>query len=122
MDCYNYKNGHDVVTNHLRSDQEGRCLVKREHTVNYCRVAKQGDCALPPVYLYGRSFVSTNGEVKEVTKLLTDRAIYRPGQDLYLKGIVYQQYPDSAHVVVGKQMEVMLLDVNRKGSPTEGLQ
>ena len=114
VDCYNYKNGHDVVTNHLRSDQEGRCLVKREHNVNYCRVAKQGDCALPPVYLYGRSFVSTNGEVKEVTKLLTDRAIYRPGQVLYLKGIVYQQYPDSAHVVVGKQMEVMLLDVNRK--------
>ena len=114
VECFNYKDGGDTITARLLSDREGRCLVKREVTVNYCRVAKEGDCALPPVYLYGRRFASPKAEVKEVTRLLTDRSIYRQGQDVYLKGIVYQHYPDSAHVVIGKEMEVMLLDANRK--------
>ena len=31
-----------------------------------------------------------------VVTLLTDRSVYRPGQTVYVKGIAYEQYPDSA--------------------------
>ncbi len=44
--------------------------------------------------------------------LFTDRAIYRPGQTLYFKGIVTENTDSRAQVMPGKAVSVRLLDVN----------
>lgn len=45
-------------------------------------------------------------------KLMTDRSIYRPGQTVYLKGIVYNQKGDSIKVCPDKTLSVLLRDAN----------
>ena len=46
--------------------------------------------------------------------LLIDRAIYRPGQTVYVKGIAYEQTTDATRVLEGADYELLLLDANRK--------
>ncbi|WP_392469665.1 MG2 domain-containing protein [Sphingobacterium cellulitidis] len=46
------------------------------------------------------------------TKILTDRSIYRPGQKVYFKGIVYNNNSLSGKVIEGKKLEVFLQDAN----------
>lgn len=46
--------------------------------------------------------------------MFTDRAIYRPGQTIYFKGILINHLKDGPALVSGKRTEVRLLDVNRK--------
>jgi len=46
------------------------------------------------------------------TFLFTDRAIYRPGQTVYFKGILTQQLRGQASLLTGQPVSVRLLDVN----------
>lgn len=46
------------------------------------------------------------------TFLFTDRAIYRPGQTIYFKGIITQQLRGQASLLTGQPVSVRLLDVN----------
>jgi uncharacterized protein YfaS (alpha-2-macroglobulin family) len=46
------------------------------------------------------------------TYLFTDRAIYRPGQTVYFKGILTQQLRGQASLLTGQPVSVRLLDVN----------
>ncbi len=46
------------------------------------------------------------------TYLFTDRAIYRPGQTVYFKGILTQQLRGQASLLTGQSVSVRLLDVN----------
>lgn len=51
--------------------------------------------------------------VEEIrTFLFTDRAIYRPGQDLYYKGIVVNQQQKAAAVKANHRTEIRFYDVN----------
>ncbi len=65
------------------------------------------------VYL-NRYYERGESRPEEHITLLTDRALYRPGQTVYVKGIAYEQEADKAHVLAGKSYQVRLLDVNRK--------
>ena len=46
------------------------------------------------------------------TFLFTDRAIYRPGQTVYFKGIFTQKLGEKASLLTGQPVSVRLLDVN----------
>ena len=65
------------------------------------------------VYL-NRYYERGESRPEEHITLLTDRALYRPGQTVYVKGIAYEQEAEKAHVLAGKSYQVRLLDVNRK--------
>ncbi|MDR1672006.1 MAG: hypothetical protein LBS09_00840 [Bacteroidales bacterium] len=54
--------------------------------------------------------------VKDTEKLmlLTDRAIYRPGQTLYFKGLLYKGNDDKQQTVSGASVQVWLTDANGK--------
>ncbi|TGE10199.1 alpha-2-macroglobulin family protein [Hymenobacter fodinae] len=52
--------------------------------------------------------------IKTGTFLYTDRAIYRPGQTVYFKGIVTEKKDGKAVLQAGKPVSIRLLDVNRK--------
>jgi MG2 domain len=45
-------------------------------------------------------------------KLFTDRAIYRPGQPIYVKGLLFAGKENSFSVVAGQSVEVRLQDAN----------
>ncbi|MBN1340576.1 MAG: hypothetical protein JXA03_14705 [Bacteroidales bacterium] len=52
---------------------------------------------------------------KEVkTWFFTDRAIYRPGQTVYFKGIVLEKYGESHEIKSGYASEVLFTDVNNR--------
>jgi uncharacterized protein YfaS (alpha-2-macroglobulin family) len=66
--------------------------------------------------LPGDNFYTTyhrTADSKPVVQFFTDRSIYRPGQTVYFKGVLYQRdlkYQPS--IVAGKNLEVQFYDVN----------
>lgn len=68
------------------------------------------------VYISGSTWIYNRGvpETKEVirTYLFTDRAIYRPGQEVFFKGIVTTQLNERAEVKAGYGTTIRLFDVN----------
>ena len=54
-----------------------------------------------------------SGEQKKIS-LFTDRALYRPGQIVYVAGWVYGQQGDSTYVLPATESEVILRDANRQ--------
>ncbi|MFH1159470.1 MAG: alpha-2-macroglobulin family protein [bacterium] len=63
-----------------------------------------------PLYIYS---VSKNPvRPVEQTRFFTDRAIYRPGQTIYFKGIILERAGDSTSLKPNKTTRVTLVDVN----------
>lgn len=64
----------------------------------------------------GGSFYSRNYPIKETkriqTLLFSDRAIYRPGQTVYFKGIVVERGRKTNEILPNRTSEVRLLNVN----------
>ena len=61
-------------------------------------------------YNRGQNFEEEELEVK--TFLYLDRAIYRPGQTVYYKGIAVSKKGDVSNVVAGEQFEITVEDAN----------
>lgn len=79
-------------------------------------VARKGDdraMLKQSVYLRNKP---NRQEVETETRvtLLTDRGIYRPGQTVFVKGIVYSKKGEDVNVVQGKNYHLTLHDVNGK--------
>lgn len=109
----------EVVT-----DEQGKALVTLEkYDYNTCYTLSKGtDTALPStgVYLSRSSQPSTDNRYE--LSFLTDRSIYRPGQTVYLKGVVYDKGKNSAQVVEGEWVSLELLDANLKQIATRRVQ
>jgi 5-hydroxyisourate hydrolase-like protein (transthyretin family) len=92
---------------------------------------KDGYFETPPADDYGTCFVemSYNGDFISTdhfyaykyyksyqnphkTYFFTDRAIYRPGQIVYFKGIMLEQHGDTNNILVGQKSTVTLYDAN----------
>ncbi|WP_134089978.1 alpha-2-macroglobulin [Olivibacter sp. XZL3] len=59
-------------------------------------------------------YVDTTERPQTNIQFFTDRAIYRPGQTVYFKGIVYEEKPDGARrALSGYQTTVRLFDANQ---------
>jgi hypothetical protein len=64
---------------------------------------------------YLGTYNNANGDSKEEhIILLTDRAIYRPGQTVYIKGIAVTMGLDSAHVLANRSYEMVARDANQQ--------
>ena len=109
----------EVVT-----DEQGKALVSLEtYDYNTCYTLSKGtDTALPStgVYLSRSSRPLTDNRYE--LSLLTDRSIYRPGQTVCLKGVVYNKGKNSAQVVEGEWVNLELLDANLKQIATRRVQ
>ena len=86
-------------------------LGKSSH-VNLSLTIHDGDDLLitQPLYLYPVS--DRQAGTVEQTRFFTDRAIFRPGQTIYFKGIVLERSGDSTWLKVGKKTLVSFADVN----------
>ena len=109
----------EVVT-----DEQGKALVTLEkYDYNTCYTLSKGtDTALPSTGVYLSRLSRTSTDNRYELSLLTDRSIYRPGQTVYLKGVVYNKGKNSAQVVEGEWVSLELLDANLKQIATRRVQ
>jgi len=106
-----YKEYDKVITN-----DDGRKVFKSTNNSYTSYVARKGDDrAMLKQNIYLRNKPNEHEvETETHVTLLTDRAIYRPGQTVYVKGIVYLQKGEETQVIEGKPYRLILMDVNGK--------
>lgn len=101
----------------MKSGANGRVEMDWNTKYEYIAVAKGTDNGSMMQWLRrgGYSFSDRRSAAKnERIALLTDRSLYRPGQTVYLKGVVYTQLSDTADVVAGEEYTVTLYDANNR--------
>ena len=110
---YNEKKQEKVLD--VTTDARGAAIVSWVNGIRSYVARKGTDTSMLPQSIYrGRSGERNEVRPEEHVTLLTDRALYRPGQTIYVKGIAYEQAADTAHVLEGKNYQLRLYDVNRK--------
>ncbi|MDR2651455.1 MAG: carboxypeptidase-like regulatory domain-containing protein [Prevotellaceae bacterium] len=102
--------------NELTSDSQG--IIRDDVSANYDDIITVADKR--NLLLVKNSAISLNRysafnfQYREITKFFLDRAIYRPGQTVYFKGISLD-YKDNQHTIaVNRKETVILKDVNRQ--------
>ena len=70
------------------------------------------DTLITDEYFYIRHYSAYKPEAKPKTFFFTDRAIYRPGQTVYFKGIVVDTDGKTSQLITEYQTNVVLNDVN----------
>ncbi|RZK61019.1 MAG: hypothetical protein EOO59_06085, partial [Hymenobacter sp.] len=68
--------------------------------------------------LAGGYYQPVDNQPQRRTFLFTDRAIYRPGQTVYFKGILAQSQAATKELLTGQPVSVRLLDVNGQTAQT----
>ncbi len=110
---YDEKDRKELLT--VTTAADGKALVEWNKSIRSYVARKGEDVAMLPQNIYSNQYYErTESRPEEHVTLLTDRALYRPGQTIYVKGIAYEQAADTAHVVAGKSYQIRLQDVNGK--------
>lgn len=115
---YNYKtrNNDKVKMMTLTTDKNGFASYENSNVQNYSSIFsifKYGKETLDPnfyQYVYNNSYSEPQKSINST--LFTDRSIYRPGQTVYFKGIVFESLIEKHNVVPNFKTTVVLNDVN----------
>ncbi len=98
-----------------RSDSEGAYELKVRRYRSIVVIVGEGDerTVAGTLYVSGHGYSASN---RLLVQIFTDRAVYRPGQDVKFKIIAMRAYdPERRYEVIGdEKVEVILRDVNRK--------
>ena len=95
----------------------GRAVVPKLAERMLWMNARQGDNDFMEVaYRSGSNTLSAPSEHAETyrTELFTDRALYRPGQTIYVSGVAYRQNGDTTKVRSGWKFTLALRDANNR--------
>ena len=103
----------------VKTDKDGIAVFPHKRDMMAYLVARPGDSQtmLTTVYPNGRREISQTKRPE--LALFTDRGLYRPGQNLYFKGIAYTNATDKPHVIEGGTFKVTLRDANWKEVATK---
>jgi len=115
---YNYANRHWETSkiNDLISDNDGFVIIPaveagaRNNNL-YCRLTKGDDVLLTTSFYQYPVSQLPEKSVKQTT-FFTDRAIYRPGQTIYFKGIVLEKKGEHVKLLTRESTRVNFTDVN----------
>ena len=109
---YNKRNYVKTTILDLTTGNDGTVKVANEiNDLFHINLFKDDDKLLSDLYF--RNYHDDNKEkLIERTNLFTDRAIYRPGQTVYFKGIILNQNSSLKELVVGKETKVVFKDSN----------
>lgn len=118
VECYTTVYNYDKhisekkVLHTTKSDAEGKAIVKLSDVKDGFKINLFGnnDALLTEENQYLRT--SSPALPRLRTSLFTDRAIYRPGQTVYFKGITVREQGDDECVVVDREENVRFLDAN----------
>lgn len=113
VELYRESKGDILKATGLTTDSLGRALFKKvDNDVAYYTLQEGTDFG-NGIQRISRilDFVDKDKE-QTIIKLLTDRGLYRPGQTVFVKGVIYKCLPDTAHVVVNAENTLSLYDAN----------
>ncbi len=98
----------------LTTNKKGEVLYKYDNTRRgRTRVYTATDKACPEMNIYGRFYYEENTRQLTQVSVFTDRAIYRPGQQVQAAAIIYQAKNGFEHEVVAeKKIKACLRDAN----------
>lgn len=113
---YNYVTSSYVLNKEKQafSDADGFVFYKpgRDSYSNYqIEIRKDNDIVVPQDYFYAYNYF-TKREFRESVNLFTDRAIYRPGQTIHLKGIAVNTDGQTSNLLTRYATTVELRDPN----------
>ncbi|MTK52029.1 alpha-2-macroglobulin family protein [Paludibacter sp.] len=110
-------------TGTFMSDSNGHCeFASPERYGTFIQLANANDKYFPVNSVSSYFYAGEQPENKEPRiSLFTDRAIYRPGQTIYFKGIVWLATRDSSQVIPGKNYSIALRDANRQEVSTQAV-
>lgn len=114
---YIRRDGKYEVKNIYQTDVNGTVEIARDKDKFVCySVRTSGNDFMKPVSVYSGGFYNDNdnNDITKHTKIFTDRSIYRPGQKVFVSGVVYVQDGDSISVSNDSEVNVSLLYANRK--------
>ena len=102
-----------LVGDSQQTDADGIAIFRNSHNDggNKLRVTHGDDRLTENMFYYFARQVHQRNVVR--TAFFTDRAIYRPGQTVYFKGLMYETYPEGQNAILTKAKTVVqLMDVN----------
>ncbi len=113
VEVFQYQRDSYTKIETITTDQYG--IANFSNTENYGRNFQfkiQGEAVSYQNYMY-RNHRETNIKTYTDSKFFTDRAIYRPGQTVYFKAIVYEEAPDGKRKTKPNEaIEITLFDAN----------
>ena len=100
------------------TDQNGRiefALPDNMRMAYLARLSRGEDRAFTPQHIWLRRYgnVRREGETYNL-HIFTDRAIYRPGQTVYVAAVAYKQKEWEAHTMEGRPYKLTFYDANRQ--------
>ena len=100
----------------LQTDANGQVMIPSSYLPIqigfYYRMTTGVDTLLSDQQYYYHYNSQETEQAETYTKLFTDRAIYRPGQLIYVKGLLYEGKPNQFAIVADRDVAVELLDQN----------
>lgn len=78
------------------------------------QVSKGNDTTLPETWIYGGRPGAGGQVAQKQIRAYTDRAIYRPGQEVQVGGLIFSQQDWEARVQAGEDVTATLFDANGK--------
>lgn len=114
---YIRQDGKYEVKNIYHTDENATVEIARDKDKFVCySVRTSGNDFMKPASVYSGGFYANNdnNDITKHTKIFTDRSVYRPGQKVFVSGVVYVQDGDSISVSNDSEVTVSLLDANRK--------
>lgn len=97
------------------TNAEGKVTFTYQRDYRSLAASKGNDTAMPQQFIYGGNYIYYDDtKPADFVKLLTDRTLYRPGQNVYVKGIAYEQGLDTAHVIANRNYTLTLTDANNQ--------
>ena len=118
---YRYADGHfthitdSVLTDHIGTAQ----FPDRKEGGVVCLATPEGNYAT--CYVGRSQNYSASSSLRQTTLVYTDRAVYRPGQDVRFSLVRYAQRGDSLRTVCGDRVVVRLVDTNQRTLATDTL-
>lgn len=96
------------------SDQNGMVAFEQQTDFSPIAIFSLGKDTLYSGYFNNRRYSSDRPRQQEV-RFFTDRALYRPGQTVYFKGLLFvRDEKDAPAIVANKSVEVKFFDVNNQ--------
>ena len=92
------------------SDKNGCVRLPNNFSNSYhIELSKENDILFSDSYYLA---LDNDTELRERTFFFTDRAIYRPGQTVYFKGVILNENSQTKELLVGKETTVVFKDSN----------
>jgi len=100
-----------------QTDKYGRILLhgSKDYTNVVIQISHKGDTVTSPSSYYLRQpYKSDEPKWNTQTKFFLDRAIYRPGQTVHFKALVFENKGTESRILEGEKVEVIMRDYNYK--------